>query len=359
VSLDHISEGHSTNTRRGEGLRVTKPAWRDGWLWFYALALLATIVAGVIAGTGGRDALVNPPPISEQIEDQKHEVLQGPRGRHVVVDERIRFHGGEADPWILVTEDGNSHDDFDQAARDEKGKPPPSDDLRVYDVQDGRLKLKLHFQPRAVNGHAVAWREIAGETPALATDYDKDGTQEVIAGYEIPAEATAAVVPFAVAWGERGYRLVPLTPRPPGLSHRALDRQTVRYRKEAYTWRRLTNAVTRGPFKDLTVRGYRVQAFALTEKPAPRLLTGYFTRFPDATRAMELHASQFRASQLAPHACTPDYLACPAPKRIQEVIVPPDRGLDSSLRTAWEKVGSKWSREVRVEERPPGPEAGP
>lgn len=333
-----------------EGVRVTKPWWRDGWLQFYATLLVLTIVAGVVASTGRLGGLVDPPPISEQIEEVKREVLNRPGGRHVVVDERVRFHGGEADSWLLVVQDRSSHDEFDKAARDDKGQPPPSDELRVYDVKDGRLKLELHFQPKATDGHAAAWRMIAGET-ALATDYDKDGSKEVIAGYEIPAEATSSVVPFAIAWARGGYRLVPLTPDPPGLSNRGLDRKAIDYRKEAYAQRRFENRVTRRAFQGLTLKGYRVQAFALVEKPGPRLLTGYFVKFPGPTRLMELQASQFRISKLEPIPCTPIYAACPAPKPEQQVIVPPDRGLDRSLVTAWEKVGTKWSNPIEVVER--------
>lgn len=340
------------------GVRVTTPWWRDGWLQLYAALLVLTVVAGVIASTGRLGGLVDPAPISEQIEDAKREVLRGPRGRHVVVDERVRFHGGEADSWLLVVQDRPSHDEFDAAARDDTSKPPPSDEIRVYDVKDGRLKLRLHFQPKPVNNRfAAAWRTIGGDAP-FATDYDDDGSKEVMAGYEIPAEATSAVVPFAITWGRSGYRLVALTPDAPRLSDDGLDRETARFRKEAYAQRRLENSVPRGPSRGLVLKGYRVQAFALVDKPAPRLLTGYFVKFPalrvvGQRNVMELKASQFRTSALEPLPCTPESPSCPAPPE-QQVSVPPDRNLHRALVTAWEKVGSKWSREVRVVERDRG-----
>ena len=203
-------------------VRVTKRWWRDWAYRIWGLVLLGVLVLGIFAGFGYFGGLVKPPPISEQIEKEKSNVLRGPNGRHVVVDERVHFHGGEADSWVLVVQDRKTHDEFDALARSGKDPPPPSDELRVYDVQGGRLKLKLHFQPKPVNKYAAAWRTIAGST--FATDYDKDRSKEVIAGYEIPGRASAAAVPFAIAWGRGGYRLEPLTPEPPELSRPGLDR---------------------------------------------------------------------------------------------------------------------------------------
>ena len=49
--------------------------------------------------------------------------------------------------------------------------------------------------------------------------------------------------------------------------------------------------------------------------------------------------------------CTPTYYACPAPRREQDVTVPPDRTAEGALIEAWHAVGHKWVTRVRVTER--------
>ena len=318
--------------RGSAGVRVTKPWWGDGWLVLYSVLLALILLWVAVASTGRLGGLVEPPPLSEQMDDIKREALGGP--------------GGES--WVLVLQDRRTHDAFYAAAANGVGPPPRSDEVRVYDVEAGRLKQKLRFQPRGTGADAAEWRQVGGDAP-FATDYDKDRAKEVIAGYDIPAQATSALVPFAIAWEGRRYVLIPLTPDPPRLSGRKLDPATAKYRQEAYARRRFVNRFETGGSSEL--EGYRAQAFAVVENPSPRLLTGYFVKFPGATNVLELHAGQFRAGSLQPRPCTPDYAACPAPQNEQEVIVPPDRALDTALTTAWKKVGARWSREVRVVER--------
>jgi len=332
------------------GVRVTKPWWRDRWHVFYTVLLALLLLWVAVASTGRLGGLVEPAAVSKQMDDIKSEALRSPGGRHVVVDERVRLHGTEGESWVLVLQDRRTHDEFYAGAANGIGQPPRSDEVRIYDIEGGRLKQKLRFQPRGTGASAAEWRQVGGDAP-LATDYDKDRTKEVIAGYDIPAQATSALVPFAITWEGHRYVLVPLTPKPPQLSNRKLDLATAKYRREPYAQRTFVNRSRGRGSSDLKLQGYRVQAFAVVEKPSPRLLTGYFVKFPGAPNVLELHASQFRGGGPQPRPCTPDYAACPAPESEHEVVVPPDRGLDTALTTAWEKVGQKWSREVRVVER--------
>jgi hypothetical protein len=338
-------------------VRKVEPRWRDPWLGSLGLGLLATVVVGLSAGLSGN--LVKPPPLDEQMDEIKSAVLRGDANgrRHLVVDARVPFHSTEADSWVLVFEDRPGHDEFYKvAAGNAPGPLPRSDELRIYDVRGGRLRLKLQFRPKPIKSgkdkHPSEWIKLRAGT-GLATDYDEDGSNEIIAGYAIPAEATEAFVPFGIDWEGGRYRLVSLEPQPPNLSDRGLAPKAVAFRHEAYEQRRtFENEVRDKRFRHLALTGFRVQAFAFVEKPRTRLLTGYFAADPGAssTRVLELHAGQFRTGELGVLPCTPTYAACQAPARAQEVIVPPDRGLDGGLLAAWDAIGSKWVRELRVTE---------
>jgi hypothetical protein len=141
-------------------------------------------------------------------------------------------------------------------------------------------------------------------------DYDQDGSAEVIAGYAIAREAQEASVPFAIDWQDGRYQLVSLTRAKPELASRGLKPIDVKYRREAYQEPRLfANAVSDPGFRRVLFAGYRVQSFALVQTPRPRILTGYFVRYPEFAkpRVLELHANQLRAGSPALTPCTPDY----------------------------------------------------
>ena len=144
------------------------------------IGLAGVLLAMVLVGAA--DRLFEPKPIEDQMASVREKALdddQG-RGRHIVVDSRVRFHGGEEDSWVLVLEDRRNHDDFYAlAAGNRHGPPPRSDELRIYDVNGGRLKLKLRFRPTGVGTDAADWRKLEQGTPT-ASDVDDDNANEVI-----------------------------------------------------------------------------------------------------------------------------------------------------------------------------------
>lgn len=335
-------------------VRALLPPWRDGWFVLLGAGLAATLVVTLFVGLAGN--LVEPKPIDEQMDQIKAAALggEGGRQRHIVIDARVRLHPTDAESWLLVLEDDETHDEFYAGAANGQGPPPHSDEVRVYDVRDGRLRLALRFQPKGTGPTAAEWRELGAGAP-LAADYDKDGSNEVIAGYAIPAQATEAFVPFAIDWNNGRYRLLSLTPDKPDLSRRGLQPSALTFRRQAYREPRTFANAVGGRFRALEVSGYRVQTFALVEEPRRLLLTGYFTELPvfAKPRIVELHANQFRSGKPEIKPCTPDYFACRAPKLEQDVRVPPDRTMDGALLDAWKKVGSKWISTIQVTERAP------
>jgi hypothetical protein len=336
-----------------DGPPVVGPVWRDRWLGVLGALLLGVAVLAVGFAQAGE--LSAPPPLSDQMEAIKRDALRGDGGerRHIVVDARARLHPGEDDSWILVLEDRPNHDLFYAAAANGVGRPPRSDELRIYDVSGSRLHLKLRFQPKGTAAAAAEWRSLSGDGP-FAMDYDQDGSAEVIAGYAIAHEAQEAAVPFAIDWQDGRYQLVSLTRARPELASRGLKPVDVEYRREAYQEPRLfANALPDPRFRRVLLAGYRVQSFALVQTPRPRILTGYFVRFPGSAkpRVLELHANQLRAGSPALAPCRPDYPACRAPEREQDVIVPPDRTPAGAMLEAWRQVGDRWVAPVRVVER--------
>jgi hypothetical protein len=352
VPLKHFSPPNPDEpAREPAATRVQrpKPLWQDGVLGLLVAGLLALLLIGGIFNGD----LLTPRSIGDQMDELKGHILEeGHGGSHVVIDERVWFHPADAPSWLLVVEDFPNHDEFYAGAANGAQPQPRSDDLRIYDVVNGQLRLKLHFRPAGIGSKAAEWR-VLGAGAASSTDYDEDGAPEVIAGYALPSEATEALLPFGIDW-EGHYRLVSLTPHKPRLGTYGLDARTRRFRREAYeTPITLRTAVSEPGFGGLQLKGYRVQAFALAQKPAPRLLTGYFAAFPEyaKTEVLEIHASQFRTGQLEIQPCTTGYYACPAPKAVQDALIPPEKTVDEGLLEAWETVGGRWTTPVRVVQR--------
>jgi hypothetical protein len=326
------------------------PLW-DIRLGGVALGFIAWLIVGCIFAGG----LFTPPSIDEQMETVKEQILAsaGSRGDHVVVDERIELHPTEQPSWLLVTEDFPNHEAFNRGTAEKARRRSRSDDLRIYDVVDGRLKLRLHFRPRGTGVRAAEWHALpAGAGPS--GDYNEGGEPEVVAGYGLPSKAYGALLPFAIDWTGDRYRIVSLTREEPQLRTRGLDAETLKFRQEVYaTELTLRTAVSEPAFSGIKLRGYRVQAFALVQKPVTRLLTGYFTAMPvfEEPKMLEVHANQFRTGQLKLRACTSAFHACPAPDAEQDALIPPDRTLDDGLLEAWGLVGGKWRTPIRILQR--------
>jgi hypothetical protein len=224
---------------------------------------------------------------------------------------------------------------------------PRSDEVRIYDVNGGWLRLKLDYRPRGGGRTARAWVTPAGAPPAL--DYNDDGTKEVIAGYEIP-DAHEELLPFAIEWERDHYRLIPMTPDPPRLATTGFARQSIALRDDLYLRKlRLVNSV---PGREAyTLSGYQVQGFALTRKPTVRLITGYYAQPPGGDQVLEMRANQIMHSDLELRPCSPEDVFCPAPAQEQDVVVPLSKTLDNGLLQAWEQSARRWAAPIRVQQR--------
>ncbi|HXO08450.1 MAG TPA: hypothetical protein VN880_10475 [Solirubrobacteraceae bacterium] len=310
-------------------------------------ALAVTLAAGAFIGFHSDwRSMVQPPPIADQINDTIESMVA--HGGHVVVNERLRLHPSEEDSWLVVVEDERDGTVFYAGATGTPGAPKPrSDEVRIYDVSGGWLRLKLDFRPRGRGRTARAWVTPAGAPPAL--DYNDDGTREVIAGFEIP-DAHEELLPFAIDWQRDHYRLIPMTPDPPQLATDGFRGQSIALRDDLYLKKLALDNSIPGRAGD-ALSGYQVQGFALTRNPTVRLLTGYYAQPPGGDQVIEIRANQIEHSDLELKPCSPENAVCPAPAHEQDVVVPPSKTVDNGLLQAWDLSARKWATPITVQQR--------
>lgn len=351
-------EGGRAVAADGAGVAIAAPdpapdmphsAWSDR---LFQGLLAAVLVVAVGTATIGLSSdwrtLVKPPPIADQINQTIDSMLA--HGGHVVINERLRLHSTEQDSWVLVVEDEPTSSAFYAGATGAKGAAPPrSDELRIYDVSGGWLRLKLDFRPRGLGRTARDWVQPAGAPPAL--DYNNDGTREIIAGYSIP-DAHGELLPFAIHWDEDQYKLVSMTPAAPELGATGFGKQLVALRDDLYLKRlSLRNAISGSPINSLG--GYQVQGFALTQTPTVRLITGYYAGIPHygQDQVLELRANQIEHSDLGLQPCAPNSFSCPAPAHEEDVVIPAAKALDNGLLQGWQQSDHRWLTPIKVIER--------
>jgi hypothetical protein len=310
-------------------------------------ALAVTLTAGAFIGFHSDwRSMVQPPPIADQINDTIESMVA--HGGHVVVNERLRLHPSEEDSWLVVVEDERDGTVFYAGATGTRGAPKPrSDEVRIYDVSGGWLRLKLDFRPRGRGRTARAWVTPAGAPPAL--DYNDDGTREVIAGFEIP-DAHEELLPFAIDWQRDHYRLIPMTPDPPQLATDGFVGQSIVLRDDLYLKKLALDNSISGRAAD-ALSGYQIQGFALTRNPTVRLLTGYYAQPPGGDQVIEIRANQIEHSDLELRPCSPENVVCPAPAHEQDVVVPPSKTVDNGLLQAWDQSARKWATPITVQQR--------
>jgi hypothetical protein len=246
-----------------------------------ALTVAAMTAAGLIWALAGFST-PTPPPISDQLaklnRDAAREgrVMTRPAGVGA-----LDLHGTGAASYVRLVSNGPA-----------SGLAPRADELRIYDVEGGRLKLRTRFEPRDP-GARFQFR--------AAADIDFDGAVEVVGGYSMPA-AREALVPFAVDFdGADHYNLVPLDLGPPKLTKLDLER---RFRIPTRQYRRVYERPVSFPDRHsaTVLRGLRVQDFIVTT-PSRRLVAGYFVQAPPSASdlaILELQAGVFKAGSGSP-----------------------------------------------------------
>ena len=253
------------------------PADPGRWDWTARLLAAGAGIAGIITAV----VLVvwgfstpTPPPMAAQIAAIERRAAKEGHYVRQVVGGALDLHGSGQDSRLFVVSDSEVR----------RGEPAPSDELRIYDEQDGWLRRAFRFRP-AEPGVKFEFRG--------ARDIDGDGAVEVVGGYAAP-DARNAVLPLAIEWQgfAQRYAIVPLDLGPPPLSTAKLPK---RFQVQARLYREKYDAAftIRDASSSRHVTGHRVQEFVIATPL--RIVAAYFLRPPfDLTkdRALyELHAA--------------------------------------------------------------------
>jgi hypothetical protein len=310
-----------------------RSGWGDRWLVLPAVGSLAVLLALAMTVAIAGFSKSIPPPISEQVREIKRDATRGNADterddRHTVIAQAVDLQGGGGQSYVFVFQDAPDQDSFfERLFGGEDPREPGSDELRVYDVEGGRLREEFRFRPdgRGRKAAIVARRAVS--------DVDEDEADEMIAGYGLPADASQAQVPFALDWDDANerYRLVPLELEPPGRSPAERD-PGLEPLLVAYSTRiRLRDRDT-----GRELRGYRTQDFAVDSEPAFRLLAGYLVELPNERHdgIMRLEPYQFRTG-------APRLRPCEISKRPVRTVIPNGGGRESALLKKWEQISKE------------------
>lgn len=191
---------------------------RDPLLMLALTAMIVAIALLAVVVVRGGFATVEPPPIGAQVDTIRYLAARG--GATTILAMPASLHGGDASSEIFVMRPPNG-----------------SDQLRIYDDEGGRLRLKVSFQPfsqhQSGSDYAVApqiqQRQAAIDyqlTNPQVVDAFGDGEHELIDDFSPASTALQLKLPIMVAWddAEERYKLSPLLavqpPKPPGGAHR-------------------------------------------------------------------------------------------------------------------------------------------
>lgn len=317
-------------------LRGEESAWQDRWLVTPAAACAATLAAlGLVILTGGFEKQP-PPSVSEQVGDIKQAATRGDpdaaaNDRYTVIDPAVDLHGDdEENSRVFVFEEHRNLDAFISDVFGGSPDRPASDELVVYDLEDGLLEERFRFQPDGSGTEAARFlvTEIGDRTSV--GDIDRDGADEFVGGFGLPGEASEAMVPFALDWNNaKGrYRMVSLLREPPAVSARTKVPE-LSAQRSAYT-RPIT---FRDSDSGIRLRGYRVQAFYVDADPALRLVTGHLVELPNDRHdgVLVLQAYQFRTG-------APRLEPCQISEREILATVPNAGTRSAALAATWEEV---------------------
>ncbi len=322
-----------------------KPLWRDALFVVLALATAAVGVAIAILYGVDRKVLVQPPPVSDQIASITTAMQTHLGHGHVVFSERVWLHSTEEPSWIIGVQHGPTQSLKHGIAN--------SDELRIYDVHDGWLELKLDFQPTVTGPSPPHLQQVADNSSAAGL-FNNGGIPEFIAGYNLLSRASPTILPFGIDWqtgaNGSGYVLRGLTEfsnfnerMGPGFSLPYLRRSEAAFLKANYD----EPIMLRNRHVDLSnqdLSAYPVSAFALARQPSGRLLLGYLLRPYDYTRTndLEFEVGQLRSGGVATHPCSWFNPTCWGPKRPEVIHVPPDKGDSQALLDEWPQLKSHW-----------------
>lgn len=206
---------------------------------------------------------------------------------------RVQFRGqaelrgpNAGKSFVVVMRDKNTqerpHGDIPMT-KDGEVFVPKSDEVRIYDVDDGRVRLSFRFLPQS-SGQIRQLPE--GDYPSFhfrvvsQTDLTGSGSRELVGAFERVTLATGPMpVPVLIAWDPEAhkFRMSPLIPKPPDLSPLGA--------KARAAMAGFTRPTTiRDRHSDATTRGYAADAFRVWPRRTSPAVTAFYVDPSTMTR---------------------------------------------------------------------------
>ena len=175
----------------------------DPVLGLVAAATVAVMAALALVIAGGGFSPVKPPPIGAQIDAIREQAAKD--GKVTVVARPVDLHGFDQQSYVFVMRPSRQG----------------SDELRVYDVVDGRLKLMLDYQPHTLRRGSPSPAAVVQQARRLTPPFDLgveglravdiygNGEHELVADYNQLPFVGGNKFPIVVAWDDvaQRYRL--------------------------------------------------------------------------------------------------------------------------------------------------------
>jgi hypothetical protein len=229
------------------------------WTTIFGLLITAGAYGAFNAVTGDGK------PVSEQIEGIRQEAAAA--GMHAIVNRAVDLHGTGAKSYLLALRDDRL---------EEPGKRGVSDDLRIYDVKDGTLRLEFQFRPtnprRGEPGLAYQFRLEA------VKDLDGNDRPEILGSYTTLFMGAAVPRPVVVVWdeGAQRYRIAPLLASAPRFNYRGDPGVYGDVARSLY--QEAANLTDR--LNDISISAYGTEEFGVRAGAFPLLIAAFVVAAP-------------------------------------------------------------------------------
>jgi hypothetical protein len=167
------------------------------WIGEHVAATVLTLVVASAVGVAitrihGR----KPPPIADQVD--RIRATAAAKGSYAVINREVELHGTGVSSRLFLFRPRRATQDPVEGA---------SDELRIYDIRNKRLKLAFRFQPKV--------QEVPYRFAVYGIGRFDETDREVIIGQYVHRYVDTSVpYPVALVWDEsnQAYRLRPLLP---------------------------------------------------------------------------------------------------------------------------------------------------